>query len=208
MKILRDNESELAVGEDSVLLRAIGAGAIIFLLLGAGFYFLQEDPPMARVKGMFAGAGVLGVMFLAFYERNLFIFNKVSQWVQWTKWRAFRRKSGQLSFGQIQNVVLQSQPGSSSSSPIYRIALLTHEGEVPLTVTYDGDGNKKIIAERIRDLLKKSPEKTVLDSVTEAVRRGDTIEAVRMLRHEKGLSGTEAKNFVEDIKKEISNAQE
>jgi hypothetical protein len=181
---------------------------VVFLFDGLWVYFGTESPDMEKVKGGLVGFGILEFAFLLYYEKSVFVFDTNSQWMRWTRYRFFRWKSGQLPFSQISNAVLQTQMGDHSGTPSRRIVLLTTEGKLPLTITYQPDEVQETIAERIRALLKKPPETLVSDSLVEMVKQRRTIEAVRLLRHEEGFSLTEAKNFVDDIKKEISNGQE
>ena len=199
MKILKDTHSELVVEENSVLLRGMMVVAVLCLFGSAALYFGQETPDMQKVKGLLFTSAFFAAFFVIFYEKSVFIFDRTGQWLRWKRYRLFRHRNGQLSFGQLESVLLQTQIGNSQGKPSRRVVLQTHEGELPLTITYDASDENETIAQRIRELLKQSPETLVSDSVEALVRQGRTIDAVRLLRTEDSLSLTEAKARVEKI---------
>ena len=199
MTILKDSEREFIVEENSVLLRGMLVVAVLCLLGSAALYFGQENPDMQKVKGLLFTSVFFAVFFVIFYEKSVFIFDRTGQWLRWKRYRLFRHRSGQLSFGQIESVLLQTQIGNSQGKPSRRVVIQTHEGELPLTITYDASDENETIAARIRELLKQSPETLVSDSVEALVLQGRVIDAVRFLRAEENLSLTEAKARVEEI---------
>ena len=60
----------------------------------------------------------------------------------------------------------------------------------------------QILAERIRRRLGMSPDDLVADSIQSLAERGETVEAIRLLREKRGLSLTEAKGLVDRMKAE------
>jgi ribosomal protein L7/L12 len=80
--------------------------------------------------------------------------------------------------------------------------LKTVSGEdLPVTVGYrpDGDGSVLHIASRIRALLGHDSDETHLHNVRALIAAGKTIDAIRVLREEEGLSLVDAKRRVEEL---------
>lgn len=117
----------------------------------------------------------------------------------WTRFRLFRRRSGRLSFRQIEALVLQSRIGDSRGRPSRRVALKTREGDVPPTVTYDAGDAPEEVATRIRRILDATPDGLVEDSARAMVRQGRIVEAVRLLQAGEDLSLTAARARVREI---------
>ena len=78
---------------------------------------------------------------------------------------------------------------------------------VPLTVGYRPDADDAIvkIADRIRALLGHDAEATAQQDLEDLIATGKTIEAIRILRERDGLSLTDAKQRVEEIRRKASS---
>ena len=200
MRIVKDTPDTLSIEERSTFFRAAGYGTFIFLTLAAVFYFYPAEWDPDRVYGMLATAAFCAVMYTVFYENNRFEFGHNSQWLRWSRYHFFRRKSGQLPFSEIENVVLQTQMGDHAGTPSRRIVLQTVKGDILLTIGYKPDTRLDATAQRIRDVLTMPQETLTSDSIAALVKSGRTIEAVRMLRDAEGLSLTQAKARVDSMK--------
>lgn len=79
--------------------------------------------------------------------------------------------------------------------------MISDEGELPLTTAYAGGKRDEYgaLTATIRELLKLSPSSTdmYMESVRSAVAQGRTIDAIRLVRMNQGLSLTDATRFVE-----------
>jgi hypothetical protein len=119
----------------------------------------------------------------------------------WSRRWALRQRSGSIPFGSIRSVLVE-RPIGDHGTPSRRIVLKTIHGEdIPVTVGYrpDGDGTVLDIASRIRTLLGHGTETTHLQNVKALIAAGKTIDAIRVLREEEGLSLVDAKRRVEEL---------
>jgi ribosomal protein L7/L12 len=78
---------------------------------------------------------------------------------------------------------------------------------VPLTVGYRPDADDAIvkIADRIRTLLGHNAEATAQQDLEDLIATGRTIEAIRIVRERDGLSLTDAKQRVEEIRRKAAS---
>lgn len=171
------------------------------------FFFVKSYLEVPRnMRDVYGSAGVSLFLFFAyamFYERAVFNFNKISKQLIWKRKRFFKVNEGIVSFSNIKNVVLQNSM-SGDSTPNTRIMISTDEQQIPLTSSYIGDDNLCIkIAKKIRQAVNHPDRDLVIESVEEMIRNGQDMEAIRLLRIEKGLSLVEAKEEIQRIKNSI-----
>lgn len=135
------------------------------------------------------------------FERSRFEFDPAVSCVRWSRTRTFSTESGALPFTRVKSVILQTSLGSHAANPSYRAALITDQGELPLTTAYRAGFSTECeaIASRIRTVLSMSPSSSdiVMDSVRASLDQGRRLEAVRLLDLHKGLSMNEAVRIVE-----------
>lgn len=150
------------------------------------------------------GTALFLLGFLAVYERARFAFDPRLGVVRWSRKRCWWSREGSLPFSRVQSVVLQTSLGSTAVCPSYRIALITDQGELPLTIAYAAGKQQgyESVAAKIRTFLDLSPSPTdiLMDSVRSAMAQGHTIDAINLVRRQKGGSLAEAKRFVEQLK--------
>jgi ribosomal protein L7/L12 len=82
------------------------------------------------------------------------------------------------------------------------VTLLTTGGDnIPMTVGYRPDADDTIvrIAARIRAVLGRETKSTHLDAARALIAAGRSVEAVKLVRENEGLTLTEAKRRVERI---------
>jgi hypothetical protein len=106
-----------------------------------------------------------------------------------------------MPFGSIQSVLVE-RPIGDEGTPSRRITLRTIDGrEIPITVGYrpDADGTTVRIASRIRAVLGHEADATHMSNVRALIAAGRTIDAIRVVREEEGLSLLDAKRRVEEI---------
>lgn len=200
MKISKDTNEQLVIESKPGLLGwflLVWAFAMLFFLVKSYFEIPRN---MKNVFG--AGAGGLFIFFayMVFYEKTVFNFNKISKQLIWRRRRFLKNTEGIISFHNIKNVVLQNNSGNESTSNV-RVALITNTEQIPLTTAYLGNDDLCIIiAKKVRDAIKHPGRDLVMDGVKEMVNNAHEIEAIKLLRTEKGLSLAEAKKEVENIK--------
>ena len=119
----------------------------------------------------------------------------------WRRRWALRQRSGSIPFGSVQSVLVE-RPIGDDGTPSRRIVLKTIAGEdIPMTVGYrpDADGAVVHIASRIRVILGHDSRATHVDNVLTLMAAGKTIDAIRILREEEGLSLLDAKRRIEEL---------
>lgn len=188
----------------AIVLPLIFAAAAAYLLYEAALALLAATPDYRNLA--VASFGVLafgaGAVFVA--ERSTFSFDRTYRRLRWRRSNVFTTKSGEVRFGDITAVELQSISGSGTT-PSYRIMLRTRDGDVAMTRGYSGHADKwRPIAERVRGCIgdvRDEPGDDPLDSgVAGLVRDGRIIDAIRQLRDTKGMSLADAKAEVERLK--------
>jgi hypothetical protein len=165
--------------------------------LWRGTFDLHESTPLV-------GSAFFLLCFAICFERTRFEFDPARGLVHWVRKGIFSSKTGLLPFNQVTSVVLQTSLGSDATCPSSRLALITTQGELPLSRTYAGGTGEEyeLIAGKIRLVLKMSPitSDIVLDSVRAAAAQGRTIDAIRLLRLYKNMTLAEAQSFIDRLK--------
>lgn len=163
-----------------------------------GSFNLNESTPLI-------GSAFFLLGLLMIFERSRFEFDPALSCVRWSRTRTFSTKGDAIPFTQVKSVILQTSLGSDAASPSCRVALITDQGELPLTMAYMAGFSKECeaIASKIRTLLSLSPSSSdiVMDSIRAALEQGRTLDAIRLVRLHKELSLTEATRFVEQLKR-------
>ena len=186
------------------MLPLIFAAAASYLLYQVAMALLAATPDTRTVAGALFAALAFGAGAVFLAERSIFSFDRTYRRLSWRRSNVFTTKSGEIRFGDITAVELQSISGSGTT-PSYRIMLRTRGGDVPMTRGYSGHADKwRPIAEQVRGCigdLRDEPGDDPLDSgVAGLVRDGRIIDAVRQLRDTRGMSLEDAKAEVEHLK--------
>lgn len=180
----------------------LGSAALCTLptLRGAfhGSFNLHDSTPLI-------GSALFLFGFLVSFERARFEFDPRWGVIRWSRQRSLTTGGGILPFARVQSVVLQSSLGSKESNPSYRVALISDQGELPLTISYSGGDRApyEATADHIRTLMGLTPSSSdhspdqLPENVLAAMDQGRKLEAIRLVRLHKGLSLSEAKRFVE-----------
>lgn len=201
-QIQKDSANELTIVIRSPLEAWMG-GATIFFLLDLLYTWLSRSSNTDRMIGLIGASATCGLFFLFFNEKCDFKFDLQTRLLTWSRRQGFSKRNGVLPFDAIGRVVLQSCMGNNKYYPKHRIVLLTSEGELPLTISYEYDDMNEIIAERIRNLLGTSSKSLIEDSVESLVAAGRNIDAIRLLREKSGISLTEAHSAVARIREDV-----
>jgi hypothetical protein len=160
-----------------------------------------------RLIGLLGAAATCLLVSIVFLETARFEFAGATHLVTWRRRWGLRERSGTMPFSAIQSVMVE-RPMGDDGTPSRRISLRTADGTgIPLTVGYrpDADGVILKIADRIRVVLGHKVEERRLDDVEALVASGKTIEAIKVLRETDGLSLTDAKQRVEELRRKASS---
>ena len=158
------------------------------LLLGAALCTL---PTLSgAVRGSFnltdssplIGSAFFLLGFVVSYERTRFEFDPSLGLVRWSRRRWWSSQGSALPFPRVQSVILQTSIAGTATCPSYRIAVISDQGDLPLTIDYASgmQDEYEAIAARIRTLLKLSPSPSdiLMDSVCAAVAQGRKLDAI------------------------------
>ncbi|NIP32119.1 MAG: hypothetical protein GTO02_22270 [Candidatus Dadabacteria bacterium] len=178
-----------------------------FLIGGAiimGIYLFNSFNESPKNMHDVYGSGFVLLCFIfgyiAFYEKSEFNFNKISRQLTWSRKRFLKKSGGIVSFHNIKNVIFQNSKGGDTSSNV-RVVLVTDSEKIPMTTAYLGNDNICIlVAKKIRHTIKFPDRDIIMESVKEMVKNNQTIDAIRLLRIDKGMSLNEAKQEIENIK--------
>jgi hypothetical protein len=201
MTIDERDDGTIVVTYDSTRLTRLMLAAAAVCLAVAGYDVFIGARGTDRVLGLFGAAGTCLLVAVVFLERAWFAFAPATRIVTWRRRWALQQRSGTTPFTAIQSVLVE-RPIGEDGTPSRRIVLKTIDGEdIPITVGYrpDGDGAVLHIASRIRALLGHESGTTHLQNVQALIAAGKTIEAIRILREEEGLSLLDAKRRVEEL---------
>jgi hypothetical protein len=187
---------------DSTGLTKLALAAAAVFIAVAGYDVVVGARGTERLVGLFGAATTCFLVAIVLLERVRFHFSPDSRTLTWRRRWAWQERSGSVSFGSIQSVLVE-RPIGDHGTPSRRIVLKTTSGEeIPITVGYrpDGDGKVLQIASRIRALLGHDTGPTHLHNVKALIAAGKTIDAIRVLREEEGLSLVDAKRRIEEMR--------
>jgi hypothetical protein len=212
MKIVRQTPNELVVRDSTLWLSAIFAAAALFLLYFAIF--------QAQRRALVAMAVML-MIALVWARRSTFTFSVPTQRVDWNRLRWLRTTTGTIPFSDLQGVDLQTTT-SDKGITIYRLALATPQGPVPMSDEYSS-GHQHI--EKVRTAIQQfiqppasaafseippapaNPDAvrtaTLNDSVRALLRQGRKVDAILLVQRSEHLDLTEATFRVSHIENEI-----
>ncbi|HVQ14379.1 MAG TPA: hypothetical protein VMS40_12345 [Vicinamibacterales bacterium] len=200
-------EGTLVVTYDSRGLTKLMLVATALFVGVAGYDLFVGARGSERLVALLASAATCFVIAIVFLETAHFELSRPRRIVIWRRRWALRERSGSIPFSEIQSVQVE-RPIGDTGTPSRRITLKTKDGSlVPLTVGYRPDADDAIvkIADRIRALLGHDVEATARQDLEDLIAAGKTIEAIKVLRETQGLSLTDAKQRVDDLRRKASS---
>jgi hypothetical protein len=201
MTIDERHDGTILVTYDSTTLTWLMLAAGSVCLATAGYDVFIGARGTDRLAGLLGAAATCLLVAIVFLERVWFQFAPATRIVTWRRRWALRHHSGTIPFNSIQSVLVE-RPIGDDGTPSRRILLKTASGEdIPITVGYrpDADGEVLHIASRIRALLGHDSGATHMDNVRALIAAGKTIDAIRVLREEEGLSLLDAKRRIDEL---------
>ena len=201
MTIEERHDGTILVTYDSTRLTWLMLAVGGVCLATAGYDVFIGSRGTDRLAGLLGAAGTCLLVAIVFLERAWFQFALATRIVTWRRRWALRQRSGSIPFGAVQSVLVE-RPIGDDGTPSRRIVLKTIAGEdIPMTVGYrpDADGAVVHIASRIRVILGHDSRATHVDNVLTLMAAGKTIDAIRILREEEGLSLLDAKRRIEEL---------
>ena len=201
MTIEERHDGTILVTYDSTRLTWLMLAVGGLCLATAGYDVFTGPRGTERLASLLGAAGTCLLVAIVFLERAWFQFAPATHIVMWRRRWALRRRSGSIPFGSVHSVIVE-RPIGDDGTPSRRIVLRTIAGEdIPMTVGYrpDADGAVLHIASRIRALLGHDSGATHMHNVQALIAAGKTIDAIRILREEEGLSLLDAKRRIEEL---------
>lgn len=195
-------------GDDNLVVTYGSTGLTMVMLCAAGVFLAVAGYDAfigargtERLVALFGAAATCVLVAIVFLERAWFQFASNTRTITWHRRWALRQQSGSMPFGSIESVLVE-RPIGDEGTPSRRITLRTTDGrEIPITVGYRPDADDTIVrvATRIRALLGHGADATHMSNVHALIAAGKTIDAIRVVREEEGLSLLDAKRRVEEI---------
>ena len=103
----------------------------------------------------------------------------------------------------FRSLTVQTAIGSTKTTPLVRLALVTDERDIPLSMAYAGGMRREYeeLAIRIRRVMQMNAEPTdlLLDSLRAALAQGRKLDAIKLVRMTKDVTLEEAQQFVEQL---------
>ena len=200
MRVTRQDSSALVIVDFPWLLGLIvfpGGLALVYAAVSAAV----EHRGIGQILG-FSGGGLLTLLVGAvFVKRAVFEFDLVRRELAWRRSGVFGQRGGVVPFDRIRRAVVQSM--NSSDGTTYRVALLTEDGDLPITDAYStGEAKKQRISETINRALnveQVDPQTAMDDQILDLARSGKKIEAIHLTRERYGYDLAKAKDFVEGL---------
>lgn len=208
MKVVRQTETELVLGDSTLGFAALMGAAAVFLAYGA--------VSTGKKSTLFPAA--LFVLFAFFcLRKTTIVFDSVRRMANWHRLRYFIRSSGSIPYDDIKDIVIETSTGGTAGRATYRLAILTQQGSWPMSDGYGGNSDRcAALAKEIRQVLRLVPLTTTaaaqqsatdvgdLDgSIRALLAQGRKIDAIVLLRSTKDLDLTAAKQRVDEIEKQM-----
>ncbi len=154
--------------------------------------------------GGIAAVAILGFCYLMIYEKSIFVFDRRSRTIHWTRRRVFSFREEMLSFANVKNIVAQIAPGSKRI-PSQRVALITDRGITPLSISYHPDGHDACgkLAARLRDWLGLSTSDSEMDNLRGLIAGGRDMDAILFLCRRRKMTMKEAKDELKMMKEKL-----
>ena len=201
MNTLRQPDGSLLLTYDSSLWSKLAIAATVVLLATAGYDYFIGPRGDDRLIALLASAATMAIFAVVLLEQSRFRVDPATQLIDWDQRWAFKRKSGVLRFVDVQHVGVEV-PIGDRGVPSRRIVLHLSNGTLlPVTVGYRPDNGDEILkaADMLREAIGQPPP-IMADSLRALIRQGHTMNAIKLLVEREGVSLTEAKRRVDELK--------
>jgi hypothetical protein len=197
MKITQQDEHALVIEDFPYLIGAIAFPAALFLLYQAIVTAARAGLTRNAIGAAF---GTLLFFFggAVFTKRSVFEFDRVHRQLRWKRGGLFGRQRGLVPFDRIRGATVQSL--NSSGTHTYRVAVLTDEGEIPVTDAYStGIEPPDRVRTAINTVLNAAPANEMENDILEMALAGRKIDAISLARARHGYDLARAKEFVDGL---------
>ncbi len=131
---------------------------------------------------LFRAFGCLLLFAIPWVRRATFTFDAATQTIRWARMRYLWTRTGSLPFSNVKSIDIQSTMSGQANVTIYRLALVTPQGTMPLSDVYSsGEIQCTSVRDAIQRFLKLDPTAvtsvaTGLDIAIRALLQKPTIE--------------------------------
>jgi len=206
MKIEKLPNGTLVLQESWPLLRASCAiGGCLLPLTLCVAASLDGSFGWTKIMGSALGA-VLLFSIAAIVDDRRFVFDPSLRTLTWEQRSWIRSRGGQLPFSQIQDVVVtfsrERDLDSNRAYDQYRAVLVTSAGQIPLTGTSSINRQESDnLADAVLAIISAPGDSRARGSEIDRLSAaGQIIDAIALVRAQKGLGLAEAKMLVEEIR--------
>jgi hypothetical protein len=204
MKLRTLPDGSLVLEERLTLLRwgALVLALALVAVLGHGAWVRGRLLPREAVGG---GLGVMALVGLsaAVADRE-FRFNRALGRMTWTVRHLTRTRIGEVRFHEIEGVVLRSEVDTDNPSrPLHYTPLLeTRAGTIPLSSFNSRDRKHcEEVAHAVAVVLGRPTESVKALAVEDLVAAGRLVDAITLVRKERGLDLSAAKSYVDSLRR-------
>ena len=202
MDAREEPDGSLLLTYDSSLWTKWLIGATILLLGTAAYDYFIGTRGDDRMIGLLAGAATCAITAVVILEQSRFRIDPASRLIEWEQRWGFRRRAGVTPFADVTHVSVE-RPIGDTGVPSRRVVLHLADGTLlPVTVGYKPDIDEAIskAAETARRALGQNPAPSPAESARVLIAQGRAVDAVKILVEREGLSLTEAKARVDQIR--------
>ena len=200
--LTEDARNRLVYSVRSPLQRFLGALGILGLAWLVALVATGRGSDDRRIG--LAGASAVCLLAWAVSETTDVRFDARQRRVMWTRRIGLRRQAGELSFDDIQQVVVRTAVGSSAVAPHRRVVLVTAHGELPLSAGYVPGHDPADQVERIRAFIGRAPGDAA--AIEQLVADGHDLDAIRELRLRGDLSLVDARAEIARIREQTGRS--
>lgn len=162
-------------------------------------------------RRLFLAFGCLLLFAIPWVRRATWTFDAATQTLRWIGLRYLRTRTGSMPFSDVRGIDIQSTQDPRSSVTIYRLALVTPQGTLPMSDVYSSGENRcTSVREAILRFLKLDAASAGASMATDfeaylrsMVQQGRRIDAIEQLRSFQQLPLEEATERIDAIEESL-----
>jgi len=203
MHVTSEGRDRLIITHDSSGWARVLGGIALVLFVVAGWRYFREGASEHFV-GSLGGACTCLLMAAVMFERSRFVVDGRLRQVEWRRQRALRATHGSFSFTQVKAVAAECPLGDDTDGGMRRVVFRTDRGDVPITIGYLPDAHDVAVGLALKLRLMfglHSEEEPIPSTVRTLAESGRDLEAIKLLRAERGVSLADAHSAVKAIRR-------
>ncbi|MBS1805360.1 MAG: hypothetical protein JST28_18515 [Acidobacteria bacterium] len=211
MHVTRKTNQEMVVLDSSIW--------ISIFLLCASLFAAYRLSIQHNTRG-FLSLGFMLLFILLFWRKEVVVFDAARQQATWTRRRIFKVANGTIPFNEITGINLEAT-SSKNDVLVYRLAILTTQGSVPMSDSYAGNLQKyerlkQEILEFVNPKLAQAAAASNAvqtgsvdyeESIRSLLQQGRKIDAIHLLRTTQKVSLVEATDRIAEISRQMNAAK-